>query len=118
MKIGLLAYHSAINFGATLQLFSTYCFLKEKGHYPIIINWTAKDLALYYEENASEQQRKMQLKIRKQLWKKPQYATLRKKLPILSKQKILKLSLLEVMRWLSTTPSLKELYSLAIPSLA
>lgn len=68
MKIGLLAYHSAINFGATLQLFSTYCFLKEKGHYPIIINWTAKDLALYYEENASEQQRKMQLKIRKQLW--------------------------------------------------
>lgn len=28
MRIGLLAYHSAINFGATLQLLSTYMFLR------------------------------------------------------------------------------------------
>ena len=31
MRIGLLAYHSAINFGATLQLLSTYMFFKNNG---------------------------------------------------------------------------------------
>lgn len=69
MKIGLLAYHSAINFGATLQLFSTYCFLKEKGHNPVVINWIATDLDLYYKETANEAQRNMQVKTRNLLWK-------------------------------------------------
>lgn len=68
MKIGLLAYHSAINFGATLQLFSTYCYLKEKGHNPVVINWTAPDLDLYYKEHASEAQRNTQIQTRKLLW--------------------------------------------------
>ena len=32
MKIGLLAYHSACNFGATLQLLSTYRYLLKAGY--------------------------------------------------------------------------------------
>ena len=48
MKIGLLAYHSAINFGATLQLLSTYMYLKNHAHSPIVINWVAADLEESY----------------------------------------------------------------------
>ena len=44
MKIGLLAYHSVCNFGAMLQLLSTYMFLKNHGHEPMFINLVAKDL--------------------------------------------------------------------------
>ena len=48
MKIGLLAYHAACNFGAVMQLLSTYCYLKSNGHEPVIINWMASDLEEYY----------------------------------------------------------------------
>ena len=50
MRIGLLAYHSAINFGATLQLLSTYMFFKNNGYEPIVINWVASDLEARSEE--------------------------------------------------------------------
>ncbi len=68
MKIGLLAYHAAINFGATLQLLSTYMYLLHKGHRPVIINWIAPDLEIWYRENTPLAQLEMQERIRKQLW--------------------------------------------------
>ncbi len=69
MKIGLLAYHSAINFGATLQLLSTYMYLKNRGDEPIIINWVAPDLEEWYRVTAPAEQRKMQESVRSRIWK-------------------------------------------------
>lgn len=69
MKIGLLAYHAVCNFGAMLQLLSTYKFLKNHGHEPVIINWVAKDLENYYAQNTPISQIENQLKLRLQLWK-------------------------------------------------
>lgn len=69
MKIGLLAYHEVCNFGAMLQLLSTYMFLKNHGHEPVIINWVAKDLENYYAQNTPISQIENQLKLRLQLWK-------------------------------------------------
>lgn len=69
MKIGLLAYHAVCNFGAMLQLLSTYMFLKNHGHEPVIINWVAKDLENYYAQNTPISQIENQLKLRLQLWK-------------------------------------------------
>lgn len=57
MKIGLLAYHSAVNFGARLQLLSTFMFLKGNGHQPVIINWIPDDLDCFYSNMASLQQK-------------------------------------------------------------
>lgn len=69
MKIGLLAYHAVCNFGAMLQLLSTYMFLKNHGHEPVIINWVAKDLENYYAQNTPISQIENQLELRLQLWK-------------------------------------------------
>ena len=69
MKIGLLAYHAVCNFGAMLQLLSTYMFLKNHGHEPVIINWVAKDLENYYAQSTPISQIENQLKLRLQLWK-------------------------------------------------
>ncbi|MBQ8046997.1 MAG: polysaccharide pyruvyl transferase family protein [Prevotella sp.] len=68
MKIGLLAYHSACNFGATLQLFSTYVYLIKKGHYPIVINWIPADLEEHYASQTPKEQFERQLTVRKELW--------------------------------------------------
>jgi hypothetical protein len=69
MKIGLLAYHSVCNFGAMLQLLSTYMFLKNHGHEPMVINWVAKDLEEYYTQNTPISQIENQKKLRLKLWK-------------------------------------------------
>lgn len=55
-RIGILTYHAAINFGANLQLFSTYCYLKRNGYEPIIINWVAEDLMALYNNNMKSEQ--------------------------------------------------------------
>lgn len=68
MKIGLLAYHSACNFGATLQLLSTYMYLRNHGYYPIIINWVASDLERQYLKAPAEQLA-MQTNLRQIVWK-------------------------------------------------
>lgn len=52
-----------------LQLLSTYMFLKNHGHEPVIINWVAKDLENYYAQNTPISQIENQLKLRLQLWK-------------------------------------------------
>ena len=69
MKIGLLAYHSACNFGATLQLLSTFMFLKNHGQEPVVINWVAKDLEDFYARNTPSFQYANYLKLRLMLWK-------------------------------------------------
>lgn len=68
MKIGLLAFHSACNFGASLQLLSTYMYLKQHGHVPVIINWSALDLEAYYGSHVPQAQLDNQLQVRQQLW--------------------------------------------------
>lgn len=68
MKIGLLAYHSACNMGATLQLLSTYSYLQNSGHTPIVINWVAEDLERMYKRSAPTIQQDLQLQLRHSLW--------------------------------------------------
>lgn len=50
MKIGLLAYHSAYNFGANLQILSTIYYLNQHGHIPVVINWVPYDLEEQYKK--------------------------------------------------------------------
>ena len=69
MKIGLLAYHSACNFGATLQLLSTYMYLHNRGHEPIVINWIAPDLEDMYRRSTPVAQYNKQEEVRKVIWR-------------------------------------------------
>lgn len=55
MKIGILTYHSAINFGANLQAFSTYNYLENHGFEPYIINFHPIDLKNSYSSFPKEQ---------------------------------------------------------------
>lgn len=48
MKIGILAYNSACNFGANLQLLSTVEYLRHHGHTPYVINWCPLSLEKTY----------------------------------------------------------------------
>ena len=56
MNVGILTYHFVSNFGANLQTLSTYKYIENAGHTPIIINWIPEDLENYYNENVSQQQ--------------------------------------------------------------
>lgn len=51
MKIGILTFHSAYNFGANLQIQSTVEYLKNNGHEPRVINWIAKDMEERYDRS-------------------------------------------------------------------
>lgn len=44
MKIGILTYYRVNNFGANLQAYSTYCYLKHHGHKPIFIHYMSESL--------------------------------------------------------------------------
>lgn len=68
MRIGLIAYHAASNFGASLQLLSTYSFFKNKGDEPIIINWVVKDLEDFYDVRTPKHQKECLLDFRKTYW--------------------------------------------------
>ena len=52
MKIGLLAYHAACNFGAFLQLLSTVEYIKKQGDEPRVINWVPRDFRKDYEKRS------------------------------------------------------------------
>jgi len=69
MKIGLLAYHSACNFGATLQLLSTYMYLRKSHHDPIVINWTPSDFEYDCLLHTPQEQYACQKTVREQFWK-------------------------------------------------
>ena len=49
MNIGILAYHSACNYGANLQVLSTVGYLRRKGHNPIVINYEADEFIHFYK---------------------------------------------------------------------
>lgn len=51
MNIGILTYHWVSNFGANLQAISTYKYIENAGHKPIIINWIPEDLENVYDNN-------------------------------------------------------------------
>lgn len=52
MKIGILAYHAACNFGAFLQLLSTVEYVKKRGDEPFVINWVPRDFRKDYEKRS------------------------------------------------------------------
>ena len=69
MKVGILAYNSVINFGALLQLLSTYMFFKEHGDDPVVINWLPKDLESYYSAFKLQSQEEECQRFRKKYWR-------------------------------------------------
>lgn len=64
MKIGLLAYHAACNFGAFLQLLSTVEYIKKRGDEPIVINWIPKDFRKDYEKRSLPDVRSLYARLR------------------------------------------------------
>lgn len=56
MKIGILTYHAACNFGANLQALSTYEYLKQKGLSPVVIDWTTRELERHYSSSVPANQ--------------------------------------------------------------
>lgn len=64
MKIGLLAYHAARNFGAFLQLLSTVEYIKKRGDEPIVINWIPKDFRKDYEKRSLPDVRSLYARLR------------------------------------------------------
>ena len=53
MRIGILAYHSACNYGANLQVLSTVGYLTKNGHVPLVLNYEPEDLKIYYKIKTS-----------------------------------------------------------------
>lgn len=54
MKIGIVTYHAACNFGAFLQLLSTVEHIKKRGANPIVINWIPIDFENDYKKGSSQ----------------------------------------------------------------
>ena len=48
MKIGIVTYHRALNYGAVLQAYATQEFLKKMGHTAIIVNDNPSFLNCYH----------------------------------------------------------------------
>ena len=55
MRVGVLAYHSACNYGANLQVLSTVGYLHRNGHQAFVINYEADDFVEYYKRKVSEE---------------------------------------------------------------
>ena len=61
MSIGLITYHWVANYGANLQMLSTYKYLESRGLSPIVINWIPAACKSYYEKVAGIIQMKCHL---------------------------------------------------------
>ena len=68
MKIGLLAYHAACNFGAFLQLLSTIEYIKKQGDEPRVINWIPMDFRKDYEKRSLPEVREFYAKLQKEYY--------------------------------------------------
>ena len=66
MKIGILAYHAACNYGAFLQLLSTIEYVKKQGDTPRVINWIPKDFRKDYERRSLREVRDLYAKLREE----------------------------------------------------
>lgn len=53
MKVGILAYHSACNYGANLQVLSTVGYLQRNGYEPRVLNFESNDFIEYYKNKVS-----------------------------------------------------------------
>ena len=69
MKIGLLTYHTACNFGANLQALSSFCYWKKQGHDPIFINWEPDEIRNQYKKATPAEQYEEHEKFREQYLK-------------------------------------------------
>lgn len=47
MKIGILTFHRALNYGAVLQCYALYTTLKSMGHEPEIIDYRPESIERY-----------------------------------------------------------------------
>ena len=56
MKIGILTYHRACNFGANLQALSTCCYLKSHGYEPLFIDWITPEMERDYQKITPNQE--------------------------------------------------------------
>lgn len=56
MRLGLLTYHWVANYGANLQMYSTYMYLKNNGYNPIVINWIPTTGIAYYQAVSGHKQ--------------------------------------------------------------
>lgn len=56
MKIGILTYHAVYNFGANLQALSTYSYLRNMGHTPIMIDFFPKVLEESFDRSVPKKQ--------------------------------------------------------------
>lgn len=56
INIGLLTYHWVANYGANLQMYSTYMYLKNRGYSPIVINYIPHGAIQFYKRFAGESQ--------------------------------------------------------------
>lgn len=59
MKIGILTYFNLANYGANLQAYSTYKFLKNKGHDVLFIDWSPEEYYKSKIENAMKDKNKL-----------------------------------------------------------
>lgn len=73
MKIGILTYAYVPNFGANLQALSTYHYLKNNGHTPILILWEPIGLHEKFAKQKSEQTF-AHFSFVKKAWKRQLYA--------------------------------------------
>lgn len=64
MRIGILTYHAACNFGAFLQLLSTVEYVRKRGAEPIVINWIPKDFETDYEKRSKQEVRNLYAELR------------------------------------------------------
>ena len=68
MKIGLLAYHAACNFGAFLQLLSTVEYIKKQGDEPHVINWIPNDFRKDYEKRSLIEVRELYTRLQREYY--------------------------------------------------
>ena len=59
MKVGILTYHAACNFGAFLQLLSTFEYIRNRGDIPIVINWVPLDFEKDYQVRSKREVREL-----------------------------------------------------------
>lgn len=68
MRIGIIAYNAACNFGANLQLLSTVENVKKNGHEPFVVNWMPISLEKGYISTISSEQRLVHEEFRKKYY--------------------------------------------------
>jgi hypothetical protein len=61
ISIGILTHHFASNFGANLQVLSTYEYFKRNGFNPYVINWRTKSLEQEFSKTVPKEQTQMHL---------------------------------------------------------